>query len=69
MIWAGRENDMQDTPRERWQELCEQAMNEPDPERLLELCIEINDLLDERERRMRGEPIKVQRIEARGESA
>ena len=31
--------------RERWQELCEQAANEKDPTKMLELVEEINRLL------------------------
>lgn len=34
-----REND------ERWKQLCQQAANEHDPEKLLELTRQINDLL------------------------
>jgi hypothetical protein len=40
---------MTDTP-ERWKQLCEQAAVELDPARLLELCQEINRLLEERDR-------------------
>jgi len=36
---------MQAKNRERWQELCEQAANEQDPTKLLELIEEINRLL------------------------
>jgi hypothetical protein len=35
--------------KERWQELCAQAANEQDPDRLMELVKEINELLDEKE--------------------
>jgi hypothetical protein len=36
---------MQAKNRERWQELCEQAANEHDPAKMLELVEEINRLL------------------------
>ena len=32
--------------RERWKQLCEQAANEKDSEKLMELVAEINRLLD-----------------------
>ena len=38
--------------KERWQELCERAAVEKDPERLLALCIEINRILEEKENRL-----------------
>jgi hypothetical protein len=37
---------MHGTTRERWQELCEQAANEQDPAKMLELVEEMNRLLD-----------------------
>jgi hypothetical protein len=39
--------------RERWQQLCEQAANEQDPLCLLELVAEIDQLLSEKEDRLR----------------
>ena len=36
---------MQDKTKERWQELCEQAANEQDPAKMLEIVEEINRLL------------------------
>jgi len=43
--------------KERWQELCEVAVNEQDPEKLLELAAEISRALDERsERRKQQRP-------------
>lgn len=36
-------------------ELCEKAANEQDPEKLMVLVKEINDLLEAKERRLRGE--------------
>ncbi len=46
---------MQDN-KERWMELCAQASNEQDPERLLALVQEINRLLEEKERRNHPAP-------------
>jgi hypothetical protein len=37
---------MQGKTRERWKELCEQAANEQDPAKMLEIVSEINRLLD-----------------------
>ena len=37
---------------ERWKELCELAAKEQDPQRLLELTREINDLLLGKQRRL-----------------
>jgi hypothetical protein len=46
------QNMMQGPTRERWQELCAQAAEEQDPEKLLELVKEINRLLEEKEKRL-----------------
>ena len=43
---------MQGEKRERWMELCEKAALEQDPGRLLALVAEINELLEEKERRL-----------------
>jgi hypothetical protein len=40
-------------PRERWQELCEQAAKEPNGAKLLAMVREINDLIDARYARAR----------------
>ena len=42
--------------REKWMQLCEQAANEQDPEKLMELITEINRLLDAKEQRLKGNP-------------
>jgi len=47
---------MQGEIREKWQKLCEQAAVEKDPETLLELTMEINRLLHEKEVRLKREP-------------
>ncbi len=43
---------MQEKQRERWMELCEQASVEQDPDKLLALVVEINRLLEEKEKRL-----------------
>jgi hypothetical protein len=40
--------------RELWQKLCEQAATEQDPERLLQLSLEINRLLTQKESRIQS---------------
>ena len=37
---------------ERWMKLCEQAAVEQDPHKLVALVTEINDLLEQKERRL-----------------
>ncbi len=44
---------MQGATKERWQELCEQATTEQDPDKLLVLIAEINRLLEEKDQRLR----------------
>jgi hypothetical protein len=43
---------MQGKNRERWMELCAQVASEQDPDRVLELAKEINELLEQKERRL-----------------
>ena len=43
---------MQGENRERWLKLCAQAAAEQDGEKLLELVKQINELLEEKERRL-----------------
>jgi hypothetical protein len=40
---------------ERWRDLCSQAAEEQDPDRLMELVREINALLEEKEQRLKRE--------------
>jgi hypothetical protein len=40
---------------ERWRDLCSQAATEQDPDRLMELIREINELLEEKEQRLKRE--------------
>jgi hypothetical protein len=42
--------------REKWMELCEQASKEQDPEKLMELISQINQLLEAKGRRLKGDP-------------
>jgi hypothetical protein len=51
---------MKGEAKERWMELCEQAPNEKDSAILLTLVSEINQLLDEKSRRInkKGAPFK-----------
>ena len=46
---------MQGPTRERWFDLCQQAAVEEDPVKLLELITEINDILEEKEKRLQAE--------------
>jgi len=46
------EISMQGPKRERWEELCRQAAEEQDPKKLLELTVETNRLLLEKEDRL-----------------
>jgi len=46
---------MQGQEKERWLQLCEQAANEQDHETLIALVKEITQLLEDKERRTRGE--------------
>jgi hypothetical protein len=45
---------MKDPQKERWLELTEQASNEQDPEKLLLLIKEINNLLEIKEQALRA---------------
>ncbi|MGH9514313.1 MAG: hypothetical protein ACRD3P_01375 [Terriglobales bacterium] len=40
--------------KEQWMHLCEQAANEQDPDKLMDLVKEINRLLEEKERRLKN---------------
>ena len=40
--------------KEKWMELCAQAAEEQDPEKLMELIAQINRLLEAKERRLKG---------------
>ena len=44
---------MQGKTKERWRELCEQAAVEQDTQKLMALIAEINQLLEEKEQRLK----------------
>jgi hypothetical protein len=46
---------MKGETHELWVQLCEQAAVEQDPKRLLEFVTQINDLLDQKERRLKAQ--------------
>jgi hypothetical protein len=46
---------MKGEKREQWMRLCEEAANEQDPQKLLDLVREINRLLEEKEHRLKQE--------------
>lgn len=41
--------------KEQWQRLCEQILVEQDPERFMALVHELNELLEEKERRLNSQ--------------
>lgn len=45
---------MQGKTREHWMELCEQAAAEQDSERLMKLIREIDEMLEQKELRLKG---------------
>jgi hypothetical protein len=51
-MWTSQEASMQGQNKERWKLLCEQAAVEKDPQRMLKLIREINDLLFGKQRRL-----------------
>jgi hypothetical protein len=48
-------DDMRGPTKERWFQLCQQAAVEQDPVKLLELITEINDILEQKEKRLKAE--------------
>jgi hypothetical protein len=53
-INKSRYTPLEGETRELWQKLCEQAATEQDPERLLQLSLEINRLLTQKESRIQS---------------
>ena len=53
--FGGRVNRVQGQTLEQWQNLCEQAAAERDPEKLMKLIQEINRLLEEKEQRLKSQ--------------
>jgi hypothetical protein len=49
---------MQDSPVERWKTLCQEAATEQDPQKLLDLIMEINRLLEEKLSRASGKKVE-----------
>jgi hypothetical protein len=45
-----------DENREKWMELCARAATEQDPEKLMQLIAQINQLLEAKERRLKSNP-------------
>ncbi len=45
-----------DENREKWMELCSRAATEQDPEKLMQLIAQINQLLEAKERRLKSSP-------------
>ncbi len=43
---------MQGEKRQRWEELCRMAVDEQDPDRLMQLVEQITTLLEEKEKRL-----------------
>jgi hypothetical protein len=43
---------MRGEKRERWMELCAQIASEQDPDKVLELAKQLNQMLEEKERRL-----------------
>jgi hypothetical protein len=52
---------MQGKKREQWMDLCAQAATEQDGTKLLKLVQQINDLLEEKERRLGVFPTKPEK--------
>ena len=62
---------MKDEISERWQKLCEQAADEQDPQKLMELIDEINRFLETKEERLSREQQEreIKEQEAKKQSA
>ena len=54
---------MQNETKERWLEICERVAIEQDPDKFLQLVRELNDLLEEKQNRIRAlrKPTEKQR--------
>ena len=51
---------MRGATKERWMELCAQAAVEQDPNKLMEIVKEINELLEAKERRLGILPLQAE---------
>jgi len=56
---------MKEETRELWMRLCEQAADEQDPKKLIELVTEINRLLEEKEQCLRNAKASTERADER----
>jgi hypothetical protein len=59
---------VQGETKERWQQLCQQAATEQDPERLLLLVEEITELLQKKQARLYQQRLKPQKSDTHDES-
>jgi hypothetical protein len=57
----------QNTPKD-WRELCRKAQEELDPDRLMDLIVEINKALDEQARRRKGNLAEINELDTETES-
>ncbi len=56
---------MQGKTRERWQDLCAKAAEEQDPVKLMRLISEINQLLEEKEQRLKRNQTQGSNVQSR----
>lgn len=54
---------MKGQKREIWMHLCEQAATEQDPDKLMDLIKQINQLLEEKELRLKGNVNPLNRVD------
>ena len=57
---------MKGEKKEIWMHLCEQAAVEQDPDKLMDLIKQINQLLEEKERRLKNESNRPNRDDQKG---
>ena len=59
LVWYKRfppeDGHWMEANQEEWKKLCERAAKEQDPEKLMELIAQINQLLEAKERRLKGQ--------------
>jgi hypothetical protein len=55
-IYRLKGTPMQGETAERWRQVCEKVVSEQNPERLMELVRELNQLLEEKETRLKKSP-------------
>ena len=64
--WTGGRMS-QNTPKD-WRELCRKAQEELDPDKLMDLIVEINRALDEQARRRKENPAEINELDIETES-